>query len=149
MIFEKVCWTRDSFSSWVGGLGLVVFQALGIWKKSEICHFGLYKGPKGLTDAFYGCERVEQIIYSLLSFINILKILLSPPRGWGGKPLRVWNPDPVKDYKTPKIHTVKFQKLAPGLIFFKGPFWGAYFWWGLYSEGLIYGGNFAFQNRLG
>ena len=30
-----------------------------------------------------------------------------------------------------------------------GPFWGAYFWWGLYSEGLIYGGKFAFRNRLG
>ena len=24
------------------------------------------------------------------------------------------------------IHTVKFRKIAPGLIFFKGPFWGAY-----------------------
>ena len=35
------------------------------------------------------------------------------------------------------------------LIFFKGPFWGAYFWRGLYSEGLIYGGKLAFQNRLG
>ena len=31
--------------------------------------------------------------------------------------------------------TVKFRKLAPGLIFFKGPFWGAYFWRGLCTEG--------------
>ena len=31
--------------------------------------------------------------------------------------------------------TVKFRKYAPGLIFFKGPFWGVYFWKGLYSEG--------------
>ena len=46
-------------------------------------------------------------------------------------------------------HTVKFRKQAPGLIFFKGPFEGAYFWRGLYSEGLIYGGKFAFTNRLG
>ena len=23
----------------------------------EICHFGLQKDPKGLTDAFYGCEK--------------------------------------------------------------------------------------------
>ena len=30
---------------------------------------------------------------------------------------------------------VKFRKYAPRLIFFKGPFWGVYFWRGLYSEG--------------
>ena len=43
------------------------------------------------------------------------------------------------------IDTVKFLIL----YFFKGPFWGAYFWRGLYSKGLIYGRKFAFQNRLG
>ena len=43
----------------------------------------------------------------------------------------------------------KIPKISPGLIFFKGPFWEAYFWRGLYSEGLIYGGKFAFLNRLG
>ena len=37
-------------------------------------------------------------------------------------------------------NTVKFPK-----IFFKGPFWGAYFWRGLYSEELIYEGKFVFQ----
>ena len=42
-------------------------------------------------------------------------------------------------HKIPKIR----------LIFFKSPFRGAYFWKGLYSEGLIYGGKFAFQTRLG
>ena len=26
----------------------------------EISHFGLEKGPKGLTDAFYGCEKIEE-----------------------------------------------------------------------------------------
>ena len=26
----------------------------------EISHFGLEKGPKGLTDAFYGCEKIEK-----------------------------------------------------------------------------------------
>ena len=51
-------------------------------------------------------------------------------------------------------HTVKFRKLAPGLIFFKGPFWGAYFWRGLSTEGnlclkidwasLIAGSKFTF-----
>ena len=43
----------------------------------------------------------------------------------------------------------KIPKISPGLIFFKGPFWGAYFWWGVYSERLMYGGKFAFQNQLG
>ena len=43
----------------------------------------------------------------------------------------------------------KIPKIIPGLIFFKGLFRGAYFWRGLYSEGLIYGGKFAFPNRLG
>ena len=31
--------------------------------------------------------------------------------------------------------TVKFRKLSPGLIFFKGLFWGVYFWRGLSMEG--------------
>ena len=35
----------------------------------------------------------------------------------------------------------EIAKISPGLIFFKGPFWR-----GLYSEELIYGGKFAFQN---
>ena len=43
----------------------------------------------------------------------------------------------------------KIPKISPGLTFLKGPFWGAYFWCGLYSERLMYGGKFAFQNRLG
>ena len=42
----------------------------------------------------------------------------------------------------------KIPKISPGLTFFKGPFWGAYFWRGLYSEGLMYGRQFAFKNRL-
>ena len=31
-----------------------LFQASGIWKVREICHLGLWKYPKGLTDEFYG-----------------------------------------------------------------------------------------------
>ena len=31
-----------------------LFQASGIRKGREICHLGLLKGPKGLTDEFYG-----------------------------------------------------------------------------------------------
>ena len=33
-------------------------------------------------------------------------------------------------------NTVKFQKWVPGLIFFKGPFWGAYLWSGFIWRGL-------------
>ena len=45
---------------------------------------------------------------------------------------------------------LKYRKTPnPGLIFFKGPFRGAYLRRSLYSEGLIYGGKFAFQNQLG
>ena len=33
------------------------------------------------------------------------------------------------------IYTIKFRKIASGLIFFKGPFWGAYFWRGVCMEG--------------
>ena len=31
-----------------------LFQASGIWKGREICYLGLWKGPKGPTDEFYG-----------------------------------------------------------------------------------------------
>ena len=48
-----------------------------------------------------------------------------------------------------KIIYRKIPKISLGLIFFKDPFWGAYFWRVLYSEGLIYEGKFAFHNRLG
>ena len=38
----------------------------------------------------------------------------------------------------------KIPKISPGTYIFQRPFLG-----GLYLEGLIYGGKFAFQNRLG
>ena len=38
-------------------------------------------------------------------------------------------------------YTVKFRIYATELTFSKGPFWGAYFWRRLYSEGLIFGGT--------
>ena len=41
----------------------------------------------------------------------------------------------------PAIIYREIAKISPGLIFFKGLFWR-----GLYSEGLIYGGKFVFQN---
>ena len=35
----------------------------------EISHFGLEKGPKGLRDAFYGCEKIEKTFYLCDLFI--------------------------------------------------------------------------------
>ena len=42
-------------------------------KKAEygLMLFGLLKSPKGLADAFYGCEKVDK--RSCLRFIHILK----------------------------------------------------------------------------
>ena len=43
------------------------------------------------------------------------------------------------------MHTVKFRKIiSPGAHIFPRPFLK-----GLFLEGLLYGGNFAFQSRLG
>ena len=44
---------------------------------------------------------------------------------------------------------LKIPKISTGAYTFKGPFREAYFWSGLHSKGLIYGGKFAFLNRLG
>ena len=44
----------------------------------------------------------------------------------------------------------KIPRISPGAYIFQRLFFGGvYFWRGLYSDGLMYGGNFAFQNRLG
>ena len=44
----------------------------------------------------------------------------------------------------------KIPKICPGLIFFEGPFWGAYFWRGLYLElGAYLWREIVFPNRLG
>ena len=43
----------------------------------------------------------------------------------------------------------KIPKISPGAYIFQGPFLRVFFWRGLYSEGLMYGGKFAFQNRFG
>ena len=51
----------------------------------------------------------------------------------------IWEPsvvDPLtSSRKFLKEYTVRFRKQAQGLIFFKGHFWGAYFWRGLCTEG--------------
>ena len=47
----------------------------------------------------------------------------------------------------PAISYRKIPKISPGAYTFQRPFLeGLFFWRGLYSEGLIYGGKFAFQN---
>ena len=54
---------------------------------------------------------------------------------WGNE-TRVW------EFSTPKASLElyrKIPKISPGAYFFKGPFWGAYFWRGFYTEGLIFG----------
>ena len=43
----------------------------------------------------------------------------------------------------------KIPKIIPGAYIFQRPFLRGLFLGGLYSERLIYGGKFAFQNRLG
>ena len=45
------------------------FTGWNIWKGREICHCGLYKGPKELTDAFWGCERVNKAFWCCDLFI--------------------------------------------------------------------------------
>lgn len=43
----------------------------------------------------------------------------------------------------------KIQKINPGAYIFQRTILLAYFWHGLSSEGLTYGGKFAFKTRLG
>lgn len=43
--------------------GVILPVEASVWKGSEICHFGLEKGPKGLIHAFYGCEKIEKTFW--------------------------------------------------------------------------------------
>ena len=43
----------------------------------------------------------------------------------------------------------KIPKISPGAYIFQGAFLRGLFLGGLYLERLIFGGKFAFQNRLG
>ena len=47
------------------------------------------------------------------------------------------------------LFSCEMDQIHPGAYIFQRPFWGGYFWTFLYLEGLIYGGKFVFQNRLG
>ena len=49
--------------------GVPFLGSLKLWKGKEICHFGRYKGRKGLTDESYGCEKVEKTVWFCNLFI--------------------------------------------------------------------------------
>ena len=55
----------------------------------------------------------------------------------------------LPSYSSLNVIYRKIEKISPESYIFQRLFWGAYFWTGLYSEGLMYGEKFAFQNRLG
>ena len=47
------------------------FTSWGIWKGREICHLGLLKGEKGLTDGFYGfIKSRKRSIFVIANDIN-------------------------------------------------------------------------------
>ena len=54
----------------------VSFQASGMWKGREICHLGLWKGPKGRTDEFYGfIKSRKRSSFKIDSYSNDSKVL--------------------------------------------------------------------------
>ena len=114
----------------------------------------------GLIDGVFAWKRgcLRNIVSNLWYIARIFQSWSTQlvMKNWSGDvSLQKWRNilnENIKSRKVIQISsecTVQFRKWAPGLIFFKRPFWGAYFWRGLYSEGLIYGGKFACQNRLG
>ena len=47
------------------------FTRWSIWKGREICHLGLWKGPKGLTDECYGfIKSGKRSIFVINSYLN-------------------------------------------------------------------------------
>ena len=51
---------------------LQVYERIGsIWKGREICHLGLWKGPKGWTDEFYGfIKSTKRSVFDIDSHLN-------------------------------------------------------------------------------
>ena len=72
----------------------------------------------------------------------VLKSLLGISRQWSREKFAILSLKPLSHVKILIYH--KIPKINPGASIFQRPFFR-----GLYSEGLIYGGKFAFQNRLG
>ena len=50
-------------------LFLLHYRLAAIRKGKEICPSSVRKGPCGLTNAFYGCEKVEKTFWSCDLFI--------------------------------------------------------------------------------
>ena len=81
-----------------------------------------------------GILHISQLIILRYVFFFSCKLLQKVYRRWG---LSI---NPVAGQQNAGafsdiLDTVKFRKLSPGLIFFRRPFWGAYFWKGLSTEG--------------
>ena len=41
----------------------VEISVVEVYKREEICHLGLEKSPKGLTDEFYGLKSRENVLF--------------------------------------------------------------------------------------
>ena len=72
----------------------------------------------------------------------VLKSLLGISRQWSREKFAILSLRPLSHVKI--LIYRKIPKINPVASISQGPFFG-----GLYSEGLIYEGKFAFQNRLG
>ena len=96
------------------------------------------KNNKGHLDVSINNVTVTTIRKS--SYINISRLVLLPRCEIHARHTLHTRSEFRQNYR-------KIPKISPGVYIFQGPFWGAYFWRGSYSEGLIYGRKFAFQNR--
>ena len=91
----------------------------------------------------------------------------SQPKNFFSSPFRSFQQSELKDFPTllytfthfqqqfhkPTLYQAlryrKIPRISPGAYIFQRPFLRGLFWRGQYSEGLMYGGKFAFQIRLG
>ena len=64
-----LCFRYMNFASW---------SPWKLWNGKKICHFGLYKGPKGLTEAFYGCEKSRKNVLFFKKTVNLRKFSKEP-----------------------------------------------------------------------
>ena len=96
------------------------------WNKDLICHWGWIEFGTSHTEghALTNCATIAPCYY------------FYPPQSSSAIKSKMEGTTTQTYHKIPKI--------SPGAYIFQKPFLR-----GLYSEGLIYGGKFAFQNRLG
>ena len=66
----------------------------------KMCHFGLSRGPKGLTDVFYSCEKSRKCSgFVIYSYRRVPKI----------SPFKYKPPKPVTQKKPPLNRTSKYK----------------------------------------